>query len=74
MELPLPSKGASETIKGIAILAIMAHNFYHHLPPVMGENEFSFDPELFGRYLSALRADPQNVLRYLFSYFGHLGV
>lgn len=69
-----PSIRATDVLKGAAILLIMAHNFYHHLPPVMGENEFSFQDGLLRQYVLAGSAHPERVLRYLFSYFGHIGV
>ena len=61
-------------MKGFAILAIIGHNFYHRLPPLMGENEFYFQSGLFDEYVRAATQFPERFLRYLFSYLGHLGV
>ena len=69
-----PSIRATDVLKGVAILLIMVHNFYHHLPPVMGENEFSFQDGLFRQYVAFGIANPEQVLRYSFSFFGHIGV
>ena len=69
-----PSVQATDVLKGVAILLIMAHNFYHHIPPVMGENEFSFQDDLFLQYSASAVTHPERALRYFFSYFGHIDV
>lgn len=68
------SKQQTTILKGLGILLIALHNFYHNLTPVMGENEFSFSADIFWNYYHALQVSPENVLRMLFSYFGHYGV
>ena len=37
----------TELLKGLAILVIVFHNFFHVLLPIIGENEFLFDPQNF---------------------------
>jgi peptidoglycan/LPS O-acetylase OafA/YrhL len=61
-------------LKGIGILFIIFHNYFHLLQPVSGENEFSFDPQNFIHFLANISSDPINCFQYLFAYFGHYGV
>ena len=68
------SKEQTSILKGLAILLIVLHNFFHNLTPVIGENEFQFSAETFWNFYHTLRASPENVLRAIFSYFGHYGV
>jgi peptidoglycan/LPS O-acetylase OafA/YrhL len=64
----------STTLRGLAILVIVFHNFLHVVPPSPGENEFSFDAARFPALTESLRADPAAAPRLLTSYFGHYGV
>ncbi len=59
-------------LKGIAISAIVFHNFYHFISPVR-QNEFSFHPELFWILLKSLH-DPILAIEGLIAFFGHYGV
>jgi len=68
------SKKDTLLLKGIGILLIIIHNFLHKVKPVYFENEFSFNPIIFGNYWSAFLDNPYNIFQYLFSYFGHYGV
>ena len=68
------SKQQTTILKGLGILLIVFHNFFHNLTPVIGENEFSFSANIFWNYYHVLQASPEHVLRVLFSYFGHYGV
>ncbi len=68
------SKNESNLIKGIAILMIIFHNYFHIIPPSPGENQFSFSALNFDRFRQLLIADPFSVVRYSLSYFGHYGV
>ena len=68
------SKDQTAILKGLGILLIVLHNFFHNLTPVIGENEFTFSAEIFLNFYQTLQASPENVLRALFSYFGHYGV
>jgi len=68
------SKQQTTILKGLGILLIVLHNFYHNLTPVIGENEFNFSADIFWNYYRVLQISPEHVLRVLFSYFGHYGV
>ena len=59
-------------LKGIAILAIVLHNYLHLLIPVH-ENEFTHDPARLAAFLGAMR-DPRLAVQAVFSYWGHYGV
>jgi peptidoglycan/LPS O-acetylase OafA/YrhL len=60
-------------LKTIGILAIVLHNYYHSLPGAVIENEFSFVPGHFQRFLATV-TDPRETFQTLFSYLGHFGV
>ena len=64
----------TNVMKGISMLLIMFHNFFHHIEPKTGENEFRFNPEYFRRLLHFLQTEPFEAIRHLSSYFGHYGV
>jgi peptidoglycan/LPS O-acetylase OafA/YrhL len=68
------SKSETNFIKGIGILMIMFHNYFHIIPPITGENEFSFSSHDFDNFISLLSSNPFSSIRYIFSYFGHYGV
>ena len=53
-------------LKGIAILAIVLHNFFHLLGLVR-ENEFAFDPARFRVFLSTVQ-DPGQSVQAIFAY------
>ncbi len=59
-------------LKGLAITAIVFHNFFHVVIPVH-ENEFTFDPARFWTFVQYL-ADPSTTVQALFAFFGHFGV
>ena len=59
--------------KGLAILMIIMHNFFHWLPPGIGENEQNFHISRVENYLKAL-GDPAYILQATFSFLGHYGV
>lgn len=61
-------------LKGFGILFIVLHNFFHNIPPVLGENEFYFNSQLINNYLSSLQQYPKEAVRYFFSVWGHYGV
>ncbi len=61
-------------LKGVGILFIALHNFFHNIPPVLGENEFYFNSQLINNYFYSLQQYPAEVVRYLFSIWGHYGV
>ena len=68
------TKNESNLIKGLAILLIIFHNYFHIIPPSPGENQFAFDALHFERFKQLLISDPLSFIRYSFSYFGHYGV
>ena len=68
------SKSETNLIKGAGILMIMFHNYFHIIPPITGENEFSFSSRDFDNFISLLVANPFSFIRYIFSYSGHYGV
>lgn len=61
-------------LKGIGILMIILHNYFHILKPLPGENEFSFNPDTFKEFYNLISTYPGKSIRYFFSYFGHYGV
>jgi peptidoglycan/LPS O-acetylase OafA/YrhL len=61
-------------IKGIAILLIICHNFFHWLKPIMGENEFSFNLEFSQNFIESLISNPLNFLQYILAFAGHYGL
>jgi peptidoglycan/LPS O-acetylase OafA/YrhL len=63
----------TDALKGVGILAIVLHNFYHSLPHAVIENEFAFVPGHFQRFLATV-VDPRQTFQTLFSFLGHFGV
>ncbi len=62
-------------IKGVAILLILFHNFFHWVPPIDStENEFYFKTEHIYIFLQAFVDSPWEFINILFSYLGHFGV
>ncbi len=59
-------------LKGIAIFAIVFHNFFHAVSPVH-QNEFTFDPKRFLLFLHTVR-EPALSIQASFSFLGHFGV
>lgn len=59
-------------LKGIAISAIVFHNFFHVVSPAH-QNEFTFDPARFPIFLATV-SHPQLAVQALFTFFGHFGV
>lgn len=59
-------------LKGLAISAIVFHNFFHVVGPVH-ENEFSFDPARFPVFLQTV-VHPSMAIQSLFAFYGHFGV
>ena len=68
------SREQTEILKGIGILLIVLHNFYHNLTPLIGQNEFVFHSKTITLFLQTIVYNPQDILRAIFSYFGHYGV
>jgi peptidoglycan/LPS O-acetylase OafA/YrhL len=59
-------------LKGMAISAIIFHDFIHWISPVR-ENEFTFDPSRFRIFLQTV-PHPELAVQAVFSFFGHFGV
>lgn len=68
------NKNDTLLIKGIAIIAILLHNFFHWIPPLIGENEFDFLINRLYRFIESLQTTPLEFINVFFSYFGHYGV
>ncbi|MGM9714521.1 MAG: acyltransferase family protein [Prevotella sp.] len=64
----------SSAMRGIAILAIMLHNYTHWLGPMVKENEYTFDHNNVRRLLAELSSPTTDLLPHLLSFFGHYGV
>lgn len=62
----------STILKGLAILPIVLHNFFHAVSPAQ-QNEFFFRPGGFLVFLAETR-QPSHLIQAFFSFFGHLGV
>lgn len=62
----------SAILKGLAISAIVFHNFFHAVSPVH-QNEFTFDPSRFDVFLNTV-IHPALAVQAFFSFFGHFGV
>jgi len=62
----------TEILKGLAIIAIAFHNFFHVIGNVR-ENEFDFDPGRFPIFLHTV-VHPSLTIQALFAFFGHFGV
>ena len=61
-------------MRGIAILAIMLHNYTHWLGPMVKENEYTFDHNNVRRLLAELASPSVELLSHILSFFGHYGV
>jgi peptidoglycan/LPS O-acetylase OafA/YrhL len=59
-------------LKGLAITAIVLHNFFHFVSPAQ-ENEFTFDQARFRLFLESVHQPPL-AIQAIFSFFGHFGV
>lgn len=61
-------------MRGIAIIAIILHNFTHWLRPMVKENEYTFNQHNADRLLVELMNPSIDLIAHLFSFFGHYGV
>src|SRR5690554_6212052 len=71
---PPLSRKDSNILKGLGMLLIMFHNFFHIIEPRTGENEFSFSPEFFQNFIAFIGSRPFEIIQHTFSYLGHYGV
>ena len=76
---PPPARGAgfsihdTNVLKGVGILGIAFHNYFHRVPGIVQENEFAFDPARFGLFIEQVM-NPATTVQALFSFLGHYGV
>jgi peptidoglycan/LPS O-acetylase OafA/YrhL len=68
------SREQTEILKGVGILLIVLHNIFHNMMPLIGQNEFTFHPGVFTEFYLTIAENPLDLLRAVFSYFGHYGV
>lgn len=68
------SQQDTSILKGFAILCICLHNFFHHLAPSTGENEFYFSINHINNFFSQISENPGEIVNTLFSFLGHYGV
>lgn len=61
-------------MKGIGLIMIMLHNYFHIIPPISGQNEFTFHEDAFYNFLRVIATNPFDFIRQVFSYLGHYGV
>lgn len=61
-------------MRGIAILAIVLHNFAHWLRPMVKENEYAFAQHNADRLMTELLHPSAVLPAHLLSFFGHYGV
>ncbi len=68
------SKDQTDIIKGIGILLIVLHNYFHWVPPSTGENEFIFNVQNVNNVFLIISESYLNIINVFFSFFGHYGV
>jgi peptidoglycan/LPS O-acetylase OafA/YrhL len=68
------NKEQTDFIKGVGILLIVLHNYFHWVPPNPGENEFIFNAQNAKNVFSIISDSYLNIVNVLFSFFGHYGV
>lgn len=61
-------------LRGLAIMAIMLHNYCHWLGFAVKENEYTFNAANTARLWDAMAHADANLPIHLLSYFGHYGV
>jgi uncharacterized sulfatase len=64
----------SSIIKGIGILLIAFHNFFHWIAPSAKENEFSFSADGIHNLFNGIGQQPLESINLIFSFWGHFGV
>jgi peptidoglycan/LPS O-acetylase OafA/YrhL len=68
------SRSDTDLFKGVGILLIVLHNYFHWVKPSPGENEFNFNRQRTERLFEGLAAEPLESVNLLLDYFGHYGV
>ena len=75
MKYKVLTKEDTSILKGIGILCIIMHNFFHWGQPLNGkENEFLFNPDNIFCFFRAFAEYPADSFNIFFSYLGHFGV
>lgn len=67
------SKNQTTAIKGVAILSIALHNYFHQVLHI-GENEFSFCSNRVFSFFNTITSQPIDIIGTIFSFLGHYGV
>ncbi len=73
-EFGLITKDQTAILKGIGILAILFHNYFHWVIPSFGENEFEFSVSRVEGFLGAFPCSFPDAVNLAFSFLGHFGV
>ena len=68
------SKSESQAMRGIAILAIVLHNYCHWIGKMVQENEYQFSGRNVRRLMVELAHPSWELIAHLLSFFGHYGV
>lgn len=64
----------NQLLRGLAIIAIILHNFCHRLPQAIIENEYTWDIERVFQYNAYIANGGPHLILNLFSHNGHYGV
>lgn len=68
------TRADASVIKALAILMIVAHNYFHQVKPFPGENEMVFNAETFWNTVFQIVDHPFDAFHPIASFFGHYGV
>ena len=74
MKQELLSRAECTAMRGIAILAIVLHNYCHFIGRIVKENEYQFFASNNDRLWNAITNPDELLPVHLLSYFGHYGV
>ena len=70
----LLTRNECTAMRGVAILAIILHNYTHWLKGIVRENEYTWHQEKFDQLWQVLLNPDALLPLHLFSFFGHYGV
>lgn len=70
----LLSRQECQALRGLAIVAIVLHNYCHFIGPIVKENEYLFSTAHNNMLLDVMRHADALLPVHLLSYFGHYGV
>ena len=74
MTINIFDKENSNIMRGIAILSIMLHNFFHYGFSFANENEMSFSQAKADLFFSTIYPPSWDIIGHLFSFLGWIGV